>query len=247
MNNKLNMLKNGTAEELLQFLAVNGHGFHYKFLKRGLDILCSGIGLLLLGPLFLLLALLVKISSSGPVIYKQKRYTRGKKIFHMYKFRTMPQGVENGTPIWAEDTDLRSTKIGSYLRHWHLDELPQLFNVLKGEMSLVGPRPERPYFADKFNKTISDYDSRHNLKAGITGWAQINGYQGNNSKVKRAECDQFYVNNWSFIFDIKILLKTFFTRNKLWIHSLTFSQSDSCLRNIPFRVPSKKAQLKVKK
>lgn len=247
MDNKMNTIKSGTAEELLQFLAVDGHGFHYKFLKRGFDILCSGIGLLLLGPLLLLLALIVKVSSPGPVIYKQTRYTWGKKRFHMYKFRTMPHGIENGTPVWAKDTDLRSTKVGLYLRHLHLDELPQLINVLKGEMSLVGPRPERPYFAEKFNKIISDYDSRHRLKAGITGWAQVNGYQGNNSKVKRAKCDQFYVNNWSFLFDIKILLRTFFDRKKLWVHPLTFSQSGSCLRNSPSRVPRKKAQLKVTK
>ena len=180
MGNKRNLLRNNSDKNLTKFFSVDGYGFRYKFLKRGLDILCSSAALLLIWPLFLLISLLVKIDSPGPLIYKQKRYTRGEKLFWMYKFRTMPEGAEDGRPVWAKENDPRSTKIGLYLRHWHLDELPQLINVLKGEMSLVGPRPERPYFAGQFRRTFSDYEFRHRLNSGITGWAQVNGYRGDN-------------------------------------------------------------------
>lgn len=221
--------------------SVDGFGFRYKFLKRGLDIFCSAVGLLVIWPLFLLISLLIKIDSPGSTIYRQKRCSQGGKAFQMYKFRTMPDGAEDGRPLWAKENDSRSTRIGLYLRHWHLDELPQLLNVLKGEMSLVGPRPERPYFVERFKKSISDYELRHRVKAGITGWAQMNGYRGDTSIKERTKYDRFYVDNWSLLFDIKILIKTLFARKKPWIYSLAFSQKDLCPKNNPSQVPTKKA------
>lgn len=228
-------------------LIVNGYGFPYHFLKRTIDVIGATVGLLLLWPLFLLIGLLIKIDSRGPIFYKQKRCSEGLRIFWIYKFRTMPVGVENGTPVWAKENDSRSTRLGLYLRHWHFDELPQLINVLKGEMSLVGPRPERPYFIKNFRKTIPDYDTRHRVKAGLTGWAQLNGHRGDSSVKERIKHDHFYADNWSLIFDIKILFKTIFGRDKLWIHSLVFSQKDLCPHSKPSQTPTRKAKLKATK
>lgn len=183
--------------------------FAFIALKRALDILISTLALVLLLPFMLLICLLVKISSPGPIIYKQKRCGLNGKIFFIYKFRTMPQGVEKSSgPVWGNEADHRSTKIGLYLRILHLDELPQLINVLRGEMSLVGPRPERPYFINQFRQDIPNYELRHMVKPGITGWAQISGYRGNTSITKRTEYDFYYIDNWSLLFDIKILFKT---------------------------------------
>ncbi len=186
--------------------------FSYAFTKRVMDIVVSLFFLTLLLPLMLLIALLVKLSSPGPVFYRQQRCTQGGKVFWLYKFRSMPQGVEkNKIPVWGAWDDCRSTLVGKYLRITGLDELPQLINILKGEMSLVGPRPERPYFIEKFRKSISDYDMRLTVKAGLTGWAQVNGYRGNTSVVKRIQHDCFYIRNRSLLFDIQILLKTPFS------------------------------------
>ncbi|MFH2145337.1 MAG: exopolysaccharide biosynthesis polyprenyl glycosylphosphotransferase [Candidatus Omnitrophota bacterium] len=198
------------------------NSFAFIILKRTLDIILSVLALVSLSPFLLLVCLLVKISSPGPIIYKQKRCGLNNKIFFIYKFRTMPSGIEKDSgPVWGDEADCRSTKLGLYLRISHIDELPQLINVLRGEMSLVGPRPERPYFANQFKKDIPDYELRHMVKPGITGWAQINGYRGNTSIAKRTEYDLYYIHNWSLLFDLKIIfntpasndLKTLFSRH----------------------------------
>ena len=175
-------------------------------------ILAAGLFIICL-PVFLLACILVKIDSRGPLFYAQERYTKNKKVFNIYKFRTMKQGTEqDNCPIWGDEDDSRSSAIGKFLRVSHIDELPQLLNVLKGEMALVGPRPERPYFAEKFKCSIADYESRYKVKPGITGWSQINGWRGNSSLKKRTELDIYYINNRSLVFDLKILLMTLFAK-----------------------------------
>ncbi|MCG2711063.1 MAG: sugar transferase [Candidatus Omnitrophica bacterium] len=177
-----------------------------------MDITLSLMLLTLSLPLMLVVALLVKLSSPGPVIYKQERCTIRGRVFCFYKFRSMPDNIENGKgPEWGKTDDPRCNKFGRLLRMLLIDELPQLINVLKGDMSLVGPRPERPYFIERFKTSIKDYDLRHSVKAGLTGWAQVNGYRGNTSIIKRVACDLFYIRNRSIIFDLKIILMTPFT------------------------------------
>ncbi len=177
--------------------------------KRVLDVAVSFVMLILLSPLMLLLALLVKLSSKGPVFYRQERMGFDGKRFEILKFRSMVVDAEEKTgAIWAREDDPRTTRIGAFMRRWNLDELPQFYNVLKGEMSLVGPRPERPVFIEKFKKDIPRYMLRHKVKTGITGWAQVNGYRGRTSLKKRIEYDLFYIENWSLWFDIKILFLT---------------------------------------
>jgi lipopolysaccharide/colanic/teichoic acid biosynthesis glycosyltransferase len=136
--------------------------------------------------------------------------TRDEKIFTMYKFRSMRSDIAEGTAHWTEENDPRVTKIGRFLRRTSLDELPQLFNVIGGSMSLIGPRPERPELVEKFNTEIPGYRMRHRVKAGISGWAQVNGWRGNTSLERRIEFDLFYIRNWSMLFDLKIVLYTFF-------------------------------------
>lgn len=180
-----------------------------RFLKRVLDILGSSFGLIFLSPLYLILSIAVKITSKGPVFYGQERMTREGKVFKMWKFRSMKVGAEKVGDGWTVKDDPRRTVIGPFLRSTSLDELPQLWNVFVGQMSLVGPRPERPVFIDKFKEEIPAYMLRHKMKAGITGWAQVNGWRGDTSIPKRIECDLFYIKNWSLILDIRILLLTF--------------------------------------
>ena len=157
----------------------------------------------------LLLALLVKFSSPGPVLYKQKRMGLDGHVFNMYKFRSMRADAEVKTgAVWAVKNDPRRTKLGVFMRSTSLDELPQFFNVLRGDMSLVGPRPERPPFVQKFRERIPQYMLRHKVKSGVTGWAQINGWRGNTSIEKRIEYDLYYIQNWSVAFDLKIMLMT---------------------------------------
>ncbi len=181
-------------------------------LKRAFDFFVSLLGLLLLSPLLGVITLLVKVTSSGPVFYRQERMGLDGRLFTMLKFRTMRTDAERESgPIWAVKGDPRTTFVGSFLRRTSLDELPQLLNVLKGEMSLVGPRPERPVFIQEFRKTIPKYMLRHKIKAGITGWAQVNGWRGNTSLEKRIECDLYYIENWSLLFDLKILWLTLWT------------------------------------
>jgi Undecaprenyl-phosphate glucose phosphotransferase len=178
-------------------------------LKRVTDIALSASGLLLLAPLLLLLALLIKLSSSGPILYVQERMGLDGRSFRMLKFRSMRADAESSTgAIWAQAKDDRRTALGTFLRKTSLDELPQLWNVLCGDMSLVGPRPERPVFVTRFRKEIPHYMLRHKVRAGITGWAQINGWRGNTSLDRRVECDLFYIRNWSYGLDLKILVLT---------------------------------------
>lgn len=182
-----------------------------RIFKRLLDILISLLGLIILSPLFLLIALLIKMTSKGPVFYKQKRMGFGGNIFEMIKFRSMIVDAEKETgSIWAKEDDPRRTPLGKILRRTSLDELPQLWNVFKGEMSIVGPRPERPELIERFKEAIPNYMLRHKIKAGMTGWAQVNGWRGNTSLEKRIEYDIYYIEHWSFAFDIKVLLLTLF-------------------------------------
>ena len=179
-------------------------------LKRFIDILGSLFGLLVLSPLFLLIGIGIKVSSRGPVFYGQKRIGFQGEEFTMWKFRSMrlPEGDEDLT-IWGSEQNPRKTALGNLLRRMSLDELPQLYNVLIGNMSLVGPRPERPHFVDRFREEISNYMLRHKVKVGITGWAQIHGFRGDTDLAKRVEYDIYYIRHWSLLLDLKIILLTF--------------------------------------
>lgn len=178
-------------------------------IKRTADIVCSCVAIVLASPLMLLIALLIKFESRGPVIYLQNRVGLDENMFAMLKFRSMREDAETETgPVWARESDWRRTRVGAVIRRLSLDELPQLFNVLKGDMSLVGPRPERPVFVDNFKKSIPHYMLRLKMKAGLTGWAQVNGWRGNTSLQKRIEYDLYYIKNWSLWFDIKIMIMT---------------------------------------
>jgi exopolysaccharide biosynthesis polyprenyl glycosylphosphotransferase len=182
------------------------------FLKRTFDFVLSGIGLLILSPVFLLIAALVKVSSPGSIFFSQERVSLDGQRFKMWKFRTMKMGsdikLESDEPGWTVENDPRRTFIGSWLRRLSLDELPQLWNVFIGEMSLVGPRPEQPFFVEKFKQEIPAYMLRHKMKTGITGWAQVNGWRGDTSLIHRIDCDLYYIRNWSLSLDIEILFKT---------------------------------------
>jgi Undecaprenyl-phosphate glucose phosphotransferase len=181
------------------------------WLKRIMDLVLSGIGLLILSPLLFLLALLVKITSRGPILYRQERMGLDGGTFEMLKFRSMKSDAESATgAVWAVENDQRRTRFGVFLRSTSLDELPQLWNVFVGDMSLVGPRPERPVFVDQFKRNIPNYMLRHRVKTGITGWAQVNGWRGDTSLEKRIECDIYYIRNWSLWLDVKILFLTVF-------------------------------------
>lgn len=181
-----------------------------SFFKRSFDILSCTLGLLVISPLFILIGMLIKLTSRGPVFYGQERMGLDGMPFTMWKFRTMKVShSDEDKTTWTTKDDPRKTPIGAFLRKTSIDEFPQLFNVLMGDMSLVGPRPERPFFVEKFNQEIPGYMLRHKMKSGITGWAQINGWRGDTSIAKRIECDNFYIKNWSFWLDIKILFLTF--------------------------------------
>jgi exopolysaccharide biosynthesis polyprenyl glycosylphosphotransferase len=181
-----------------------------RFLKRALDVAISWTLLVLLSPWLLLMSLLVKLTSPhGPVLHVQERVGLDGRPFYMLKFRSMrPDAEAESGPVWAVPDDPRRTRLGSLIRRFSLDEFPQLVNVLVGEMSLVGPRPERPEFVAQFANLVPRYRERHMEKAGMTGWAQVNGLRGQTSIVERTEYDLFYVETWSLAFDIKILLKT---------------------------------------
>lgn len=181
----------------------------WSLLKRGFDILASGLGLVVLSPLMLCIAIGVKLSSPGPILFKQIRVGYERKEFRMLKFRSMKVNNEENT-AWTKNKDDRRTKFGSLIRKTSLDELPQLINVLKGDMSLVGPRPELPFFVEQFRETVPFYMVKHQVKPGMTGWAQVNGYRGDTSITKRIELDLWYIENWSAGLDIAILFRTFF-------------------------------------
>jgi Undecaprenyl-phosphate glucose phosphotransferase len=203
----------GTVEEFdglpiigLRSTPLEGWG---RVLKRGVDLAGSVAGLVVLAPVMLVLAVGVKLSSPGPVLFRQKRMGLDGKVFDMLKFRSMRQDAEADCgPVWACREDPRRTRWGAFMRRTSLDELPQLINVLKGEMSLVGPRPERPEFIVDFKTKIPRYMLRHKMKAGITGWAQINGWRGNTSLERRIEHDLYYIENWSLRLDFKIMVLT---------------------------------------
>ena len=178
--------------------------------KRLMDIVGSIICIVIFSPVMLLSAILVKITSSGPLIFKQERVGLHNEKFMMYKFRTMyVQTEEEEKKGWTQKNDPRVTKVGGFLRKTSLDEFPQLFNVLKGDMSLVGPRPERPQYVEKFREEIPRYMIKHQVRPGMTGWAQVNGYRGDTSIRKRIECDLYYIENWTLGLDFKIILLTF--------------------------------------
>lgn len=184
------------------------HGWG-KIAKRALDLFLSILGIVLLSPLMFLIAVLIKMISPGPVFYRQERMGFDGVIFKMLKFRSMVVDAEKGTgSVWARPDDPRRTPLGKILRKTSLDELPQLFHVLRGEMSLVGPRPERPELIEEFKEKIPRYMLRHKIKAGMTGWAQVNGWRGNTSLKKRIEHDLYYIENWSISFDLRILFLT---------------------------------------
>ena len=178
-------------------------------IKRGFDIVASLLGLIVLSPLLLILAIGVKLSSPGPVLFKQIRVGYNRKEFLMLKFRSMRVNEKQDT-AWSTNQDSRKTVYGSFIRKFSLDELPQLFNVLKGDMSLVGPRPELPHFVEKFREEIPLYMVKHQVRPGITGWAQINGFRGDTDVARRIELDLWYIDHWSIALDLKILLKTVF-------------------------------------
>jgi Undecaprenyl-phosphate glucose phosphotransferase len=212
--------------DLLQFIAIRARledldglpiinvndvplqGFN-AWLKRVIDVVLSLLALTVLGIPLLLISAFVKWTSAGPVFYRQERMGLDGKAFTVYKFRSMYIDAEDRTgPIWARDDDPRATPIGRWLRRFDLDELPQFLNVLRGDMSIVGPRPERPFFVEQFKHRIPQYMLRHKVKAGITGWAQVNGWRGNTSLEKRIEYDLYYIENWSVTLDLKIMWLT---------------------------------------
>lgn len=202
------------TEDLLGLPVINIrrvplNGDFNKFIKRFSDIVGSFLLIILFSPVMLVVALAVKFSSKGPVIYKQERVGLHNRNFVMYKFRSMRTDRCDELHFTTQNDD-RTTKVGRFIRKFSLDELPQLFNVFKGDMSLVGPRPERPEFVEKFREQIPRYMIKHQVRPGMTGWAQINGYRGNTSIRKRIEYDLYYIENWTFVFDIVILFQTIF-------------------------------------
>ncbi len=193
------------------FLSLRGdpHRGWGKLAKRSMDLALGSIALLAAAPVMLLLAALIKLTSPGPIFYRQQRTGLAGQSFDMLKFRSMRIDAEVKTgAVWACRNDDRCTPLGRFMRRWSLDELPQLFNVIWGNMSLVGPRPERGVFVEKFRNQVPNYSQRHQVKAGITGWAQVNGWRGNTSLRRRVECDLYYISNWSPWLDLKILWLT---------------------------------------
>ena len=182
-----------------------------KIIKRMVDVFGALVAIILFSPLMLFATIGIKLTSKGPLIFKQERVGLHNKPFYMYKFRTMMvQSIEEEKKGWTKKDDPRVTKIGRFLRKTSIDEMPQFFNVLKGDMSLIGPRPERPLFVEKFKEEIPRYMIKHQVRPGVTGWAQVNGYRGDTSIRKRIECDLYYIENWTIGLDIKILFLTFF-------------------------------------
>ena len=180
-------------------------------LKRVFDIVGSLVCIVIGSPIMLTFALIIKLTSPGPLIFKQERVGLHNRPFMMYKFRSMVvQEESKEKKAWTVRDDPRVTPVGRFMRKTSIDELPQLFNVLKGEMSLVGPRPERPFFVEKFQEEIPRYMVKHQVRPGMTGWAQVNGYRGDTSIRKRIDCDLYYIENWSLGLDIKILFLTVF-------------------------------------
>jgi len=182
-----------------------------RWIKAVEDKLLALLILIITSPLLLLIGILIKVTNEGPIFYAQERVSWNGRRFHMHKFRTMPVDIEEATgPVWASGFERRATPVGAFLRRTSLDELPQFWNVLKGDMSIVGPRPERPVFVEKFRDEIPGYMQKHMVKGGITGWAQIHGWRGDTDLQKRIEYDLYYVDNWSLWLDLKIIILTVF-------------------------------------
>ena len=197
--------------QMLDLMPTPTESLDYALFKRAFDICFSVLVLILTSPLIAVIAVLIRCTSRGPVLFGQERVGLNGKPFRMYKFRTMHIADRSESDsCWTTEQDPRRTPFGTFLRKASLDELPQFVNVLKGDMSIVGPRPERPHFVHMFLQDIARYNNRHALKVGITGWAQVNGWRGNTSIEKRIECDLYYLQNWSFSFDLRIILMTIF-------------------------------------
>ena len=191
--------------------------FWNRVLKRLEDVAGAVVGLLISLPVVLVAAPLIKRSSPGPILYRQIRCGIAGRPFTILKLRTMPVDAEAASgPVWAVPDDPRRTRVGEFLRKWNLDELPQFWNVLKGDMSLVGPRPERPHFVEQFKDDVGHYMTRHVSRPGMTGWAQVNGLRGDTSIEDRVQHDLYYLENWSLSFDLKILIQTFFNRQNAY-------------------------------
>lgn len=214
-------LLNQQATELAGIPVITMRGSriagHARIVKAVEDRVLSALILALISPLMLLLAVGVKLSSPGPVFYRQRRVGLDGREFEMLKFRSMPVDTEKGGVRWGNAQNKQTTRFGRFIRKASLDELPQFINVLKGDMSIVGPRPERPMFVENFRKEIPQYMQKHLVKAGITGWAQVNGWRGDTDLTKRIECDMYYIRSWTVWLDVKIIIKTaitsFFGRN----------------------------------
>ena len=188
-------------------------GVYNRYIKRGIDFCLALIGLVIAAIPMAIVAIAIKAESKGPVIFKQDRIGYKGKVYKMYKFRSMKvQEASEEKKAWTTKDDPRVTPIGKFMRKTNIDELPQIFNVLKGDMSLVGPRPERPFFVNKFKEEIPRYMIKHQVRPGMTGWAQVNGFRGDTSITGRIECDLYYVENWTLALDFKILFLTFFGR-----------------------------------
>jgi exopolysaccharide biosynthesis polyprenyl glycosylphosphotransferase len=188
-----------------------------SIIKRTFDLVFALLILIIASPLFLIIAILIKLGSKGPILYFQERIGFNGEMFRVIKFRSMNIDAEKKTgPVWSKENDVRTTRVGKILRRYSLDELPQFVNVIKGDMSIVGPRPERQHFVEQFQKEIPRYLERHRVRTGMTGWAQVNGLRGNASITERTKYDIFYIENWSLTFDVKIILKT--------IHAVLFGK-----------------------
>ena len=214
------ILVSGLQLETFHGMPVLGIGkmpLHHAFnntIKRGIDIIGSILGLLVFAPLMAVFATLVYLESPGPVLYRQRRIGLNGRPFSIFKIRSMKLDAElAGTPGWTVKDDPRRLKIGAFIRKWNIDELPQFWNVLSGDMSLVGPRPERPELIEGFKEEIPHYNVRHNIKPGVTGWAQVNGLRGDTCLRERVKFDLDYIENWNFAFDFQIMLMTFFKRS----------------------------------
>lgn len=191
--------------------------FWNRVVKRIEDVVGAALGIIISAPAIAVAAILIKRESPGPVFYSQERCGEKGKPFALFKLRTMKDNAEDGTgPVWAAENDPRRTAVGAFLRRHNLDELPQLWNVLRGDMSLVGPRPERPHFVEQFKEDVSQYMSRHVSRPGMTGWAQVNGLRGNTSITERVKHDLYYLENWSLAFDFKIIMRTFLARKNAY-------------------------------
>lgn len=197
-------------EEIVEYLSKNRAVF--TFLKRSLDIILAVFLILILSPLFFVIPILIKLSSLGPVLFKHKRISQNDTVFTIYKFRSMYENAEKNGAVWTENNkkDPRITPVGRFMRETHVDEIPQLFNILKGDISFVGPRPERPEFINSLKQEILYYDLRHAVKAGLTGWAQVNYKYGASVADAREKLkyDFYYIKNRTIFFDILIILKT---------------------------------------